>query len=72
MKLGDKVRLVGLPEGLEDYPHFPTKATFQRCLGFTVTALTDEGTLELPIGSVTGNPGEKIYVKPEFLQLVSK
>jgi hypothetical protein len=73
MKVGDIVRLSGLPDGLEDYPDFPTKSTFKGCLGreFTVTALMDNGRAELPIGSVTGNPGEKIYVAPEFLEVIS-
>jgi hypothetical protein len=39
---------------------------------FTVTALMDNGRAELPIESVTGNPGEKIYVAPEFLEQISK
>ena len=74
MTIGDTVRLIGLPDGLEDYPDFPSRSTFQKCLGreFTVTALTDNGRAELPIGSVTGNPAERIYVGPEFLELISK
>jgi hypothetical protein len=74
MTVGDTVRLVGVPPSLEDFPDFPTKSTFQRCLGneFTVTAITEKGWAELPIGSVTGNKGEKIYVSPSFLEVISK
>jgi len=50
MKVGDTVRLIGLPDGLEDYP---------------------DGA-ELLIGSVTGNPAEKIYVGPELRERISK
>jgi hypothetical protein len=27
MKVGSKVRVIGIPDGLEDYPDFPTKST---------------------------------------------
>jgi hypothetical protein len=66
--------LIGVPPSLEDFPDLPTKSTFQRCLGneFTVTAITDIGWAELPIESVTGKKGEKIYVSPRFLDVISK
>ena len=74
MRIGDTVRLIDVPPGLEDFPDLPTKSTFQRCVGneFTVTAITEKGWAELPIGSVTGNKGEKIYVSPSFLEVISK
>jgi hypothetical protein len=28
MKVGSKVRVIGIPEGLEAYPDFPSKFTF--------------------------------------------
>jgi hypothetical protein len=80
MKTGDKVRLIGIPPGLEDFPAYadvpalPTKSTFERCLGheFIVSAIVEKERAELPIGSVTGNPKEKIYVDTKFLELISK
>ena len=33
MGVGCKVRLMGVPDGLEDYADFPTKSTFERCVG---------------------------------------
>lgn len=79
MKVGDKVRLIGIPAGLEDFPDMDdmpglkTKFTFERCLGheFVVSAVTDEGRVELPVFSVTGHRNEKIYVSPACLELVS-
>jgi hypothetical protein len=72
--VGDKVRVIGIPDGLEDYPDFPTKSTFEWCIGreFTVRALMGNGTVEIYIGSVTGNEAERIYIAPEFLELNSK
>jgi len=73
IKIGNRVHLIAVPPGLEDFPELPTKATFQKCLGneFTVTALTEEGWVELPIGSITGNKGEKIFVSPTFLEIIA-
>jgi hypothetical protein len=74
VKVGDKVRLLGIPPWLEDFQDLSIKSAFQRCVGkdFTVAAITDKGWAELPIGAVTGNGGEKIYVSPNFLEVLSK
>ena len=74
MKVGSKVRLVGVPDGLEDYPDFPTKSTFERCVGhdFVIEGFNDVGMAELDIQSVTGSVGETIWVEPRFLELISK
>ncbi len=51
MKIGDKVRLIGVPSGLEDFPDLPTKSTFEKCLGreFTVAAINEIGWAELKL-----------------------
>ena len=74
MKVGSMARIIGVPDGLEDYPDFPTKSTFERCVGheFLIAGFNDVGMAELGIGSVTGNPGEKIWIEPQFLELASK
>jgi hypothetical protein len=74
IKVGSKVRLIGIPDGLEDYPDFPTKSTFERCIGheFVVAGFNEVGMAELSIASVTGSHGEKIWIEPRFLELVQK
>ena len=74
MKIGSIVRLIGIPDGLEDYPDLPTKSTFEKCLGheFVVAGFDEVGMVELGIQSVTGSEGEKIWVESRFLELVSK
>jgi hypothetical protein len=67
VKIGSRVRLIGIPDGLEDYPDLPTKSTFEKCIGHN-----DVGLAELGIQSVTGSEGEKIWVETQFLELVSK
>jgi hypothetical protein len=72
--IGTHLRLVGVPDGLEDYPDFPMKSTFERCVGheFVIAGFNELGMAELEIESVTGSVGETIWVEPRFLQVVSK
>jgi hypothetical protein len=74
MKVGSKVRVIGIPDGLEDYPDFPTKSTFLKCVGreFIVAGFNEVGMAEIKIESVTGRVGEKIWIEPKFLELLSK
>ncbi len=74
LRTGSKVRLIGIPGGLEDSADFPTKSTFDKCLGhdFLIVGFNDLGTAEPVIESVTGNLGETVWVEPEFLELTSK
>lgn len=74
LKVGSKVRLIGIPDGLEDYPDFPTQSTFKKCVGreFLVAGFNEIGMAELNIESVTGSLGETIWVEPKFLELSSK
>jgi hypothetical protein len=74
VRIGPKVRLIGVPDGLEDYPDLPTKTTFERCVGheFVIGGFNEVGMAELGIQSVTGNKGEKIWVQIQFLELVSQ
>jgi hypothetical protein len=74
MTVGSKVHLIGIPDGLEDYPDFPTKSTFEKCVGheFIISGFNEVGMAELGITSVTGSLGEKIWVETKFLELVSK
>jgi hypothetical protein len=73
VKIGSRVRLIGIPEGLEDYPDFPSKSTFEKCIGheFVIADFNEVGMAELGIQSVTGSEGEKIWVEAQFLELVS-
>ena len=74
MKVGSEVRMIGIPDGLEDYPDFPTKSTFLKCVGreFIVAGFNEVGMVEIKIESVTGSAGEKIWIEPKFLELLSK
>jgi hypothetical protein len=73
MKIGSKVRVVGIPDGLEDYPDFPTRSTFMKCVGreFVIAGFNEVGMAELGIDSVNGSAGETIWIEPQFLELIS-
>ena len=74
MKVGSKVRVIGIPDSLEDYPDLPTKSAFLKCVGreFIVACFNEVGMAEIKIESVTGSIGEKIWIEPKFLELLSK
>jgi hypothetical protein len=74
LNAGSVVRLWAVPNGLEDHPDFPTRSTFEKCVGreFVVAGFNDVGMVELNIESVTGSLGETIWVEPELLKLISK
>jgi hypothetical protein len=71
IKVGDRVRLIGIPKDLDDAS---TRSTFEECLGkeFAVAAFNEIGYAELQIESITGTSGDKIYVPPRFLKIASK
>ena len=73
MKIGDKVRVVGIPQDLPDDPVMNTRAVFEKCLGRTFLIESFAGKrVELMVGKVTGNSLESIFIEPEFLELLSK
>jgi hypothetical protein len=73
MRVGSKVRVIGIPDGLEDYPDFPSKSTFTKCVGreFVIAGFNEVGMAELDISSVNGSVGETIWIEPDFLELLS-
>jgi hypothetical protein len=78
VKIGDKVRLIGIPPDAHDGEELQTRTLFEKCLGeiFSVAGLeTVEGLpyqlVQLDVGHVLGKAPylETIWVEPEYLQL---
>jgi hypothetical protein len=79
MKIGDRVRIIGIPPDLPSDDEFKTPDVLRRCLG-RVFAVADirqvEGLCHPMIGLDIGEVLEKqsceetIYVEPEYLELV--
>ena len=77
VKIGDRVRLVAIPDDLppDDEPGaMGTNGLFQRCLGrvFPVVGFNEYGYVELEVGQVNGRPPymESIWVEPQCLMVV--
>ena len=74
MKIGDRVRIVGIPKGLKDDRELKTKTVFTKCLGkvFKVEGFQHE-LVELNVGRVLNKPSymETIWIEPEFLEVVT-
>jgi hypothetical protein len=80
MKIGDRVRIVGIPPNLSQDEEFNTQEIFERCLGhvFTIASIQQVDGLEHPligldIGEILRKEQymETIYVEPEYLELVN-
>ena len=80
VRIGDKVRLIGVPPNIHDGERLQTRPLFEKCLGqtFTVAGLeTVEGLpyqlVRLDVGHILGQAPylETIWVEPEYLELVA-
>ena len=78
MKVGDTVRLIGIPPGLSDDDELRTRSLFEKCLGksFRIVELeTVEGLsyklVKLNVGQVLGKSDylDSIWVEPEYLKI---
>ncbi len=78
MKIGDKVRLIGIPPDAHDDEKLQTRTLFEKCLGktFTIDGFeTVEGLpyqlVQLDVGHIVGEASymQTIWVEPEYLQL---
>jgi len=80
MKIGDKVKLIGIPPNLKDDEKLGTRSLFEKCLekAFPIVAIESvEGLsqhlVHLDVGHVLGKPEymESIWVETEYLLLES-
>ena len=78
MKVGDTVRLIGIPPDVEDDQELRTRTLFENCLGktFPIIALeTVDGLphqlIRLDVGHILGEPtyNQTIWVEPGYLEL---
>jgi hypothetical protein len=78
VKVGDTVRLIGIPPGLSDDDELQTRSLFEKCLGrsFRVVELETVAGLsyklvKLNVGHVLGKNDylDTIWVEPEYLAI---
>jgi len=75
VKIGDRVRLIGIPSDVQDDPELRTRTLFEKCLGktFPIIALENVDGLQYPlvrldVGHILGEPpyGQTIWVEPNI------
>ena len=78
MKVGDTVKLIGIPPGLPDDHELQTRSLFEKCLGesFCIVDLeTVEGLscklVKLNVGDMLEKSEslDRIWVEPEYLEI---
>jgi len=78
VKVGDTVRLIGIPPGLSDDDELQTRSLFEKCLGksFRIVDLeTVEGLsyklVKVNVGHMLGESDylDSIWVEPEYLEI---
>jgi len=78
MKVGDRVKLIGIPPDAKDDAELQTRTLFEKCLGKTFLVRAMESVDGLPyqlavldVGEVLGEPSylHTIWVEPEYLEL---
>jgi hypothetical protein len=78
MKIGDKIRIVGLPNGLQD-GEMKTKSLFESCVGriFPIVGIVPvpeigSELLELQVGEALGHPPymHVIWIEKEFVEVI--
>ncbi len=79
MKIGDRVRIIGISPNLPDDSELKTPEVFQRCLGhiFTISDIRQAAGLDHPmigldVGEVLGKERcmETVWIEPEHLESV--
>ena len=79
MKIGDKIRIVRLPDGLVDDERMKTKSLFELCLGqaFPIVGIvpvveTGGELFELEVGEVLGESAfmHSIWIESELVEPV--
>jgi hypothetical protein len=73
MKPGDLIRVIRIPEGVQDSEEFNTRSTLQQCVGrvFPIMGF-NEGFVQIDVGKVVGRPYhmESIWIEPDCVELV--
>ena len=73
MEIGERVRVVKVPGGLQDGPELKTKTLFERCLGQIFPIMGFDGDLlALDVGEINGLAPylETLYIEPSCVEIV--
>jgi len=59
MNAGDLVRIIRVPDGVQDSDDFKTRSTLERCVGrvFPVMGSNEYGMIQIDVGELSGKSG---------------
>ena len=72
--VGQKIRILRVPDGVVDTEDFPTLTMLTRCVGKIFPVMDLQGEfLAIDVGELNGKPSfmETIYIEPECVEIVS-
>lgn len=74
MKEGDLIRVVRVPQGVEDTEHFQTRSMLERCVGlvFPVMGFNNVGMIQIDVGALVGKPSymQSIWIELDCVEQV--
>jgi len=74
MREGDLIRVIRVPDRVEDTAEFKTRSTLGRCLGrvFPIMGFNEYGMIQIDVGEVVGRHSymESIWIEPECVEFV--
>jgi hypothetical protein len=75
LKHGDLVRIMRVPEPVQDTDGFKTRSTLESCVGrvFPIMGFNDVDMIKIDVGEVNGKPAymESIWIEPDCVELVA-
>jgi len=76
MKEGDLVRIIRVPDGIQDSDEFKTLSMLRRCVGrvFPIVGFNEYGMFQIDVGELSGKPSymESVWIEPECVERVDK
>jgi len=76
LKQGDLVRILRVPDIVQESEGFKTRSTLERCVGrvFPIIAFNEYGMIQIDVGEVVGKPSymESIWIEPECVELTKE
>ena len=75
MNAGDLVRIIRVPDGLQDSDEFKTRSTLEHCVGrvFPVMGSNECGMIQIDVGEFSGRAAymESIWIEPDCVELLT-
>ncbi len=73
MKVGDTVKIIGIPPDVRDDDELKTRTLFETCLGktFQIESLERVEGLDYPLIELRVGSSDRIWIEPCYVELVT-